>query len=177
MHRSLSRSSNRMVRGRQIGVIKSATLQCLVRHGPRRPRYRIQIAGSATDHHRAYSFHWLPVTSRMHDATIRCTASAILATLPGWNTNAFSFLRCIEIFWTDPARDSRRLPCPGHWRPVISLYSVQPTNRTIVTLIRSKLRDSFERNDYPGDYKDQIVLIVNRCPRPIFHLLQTSYQF
>ncbi|XP_076749585.1 uncharacterized protein LOC143422668 [Xylocopa sonorina] len=64
-----------VVLGRQIGIIKSATLQCLVRHGPRRPRYRIQIAGFATDHHRAYSFHWLPVTSRMHDATIRCTAS------------------------------------------------------------------------------------------------------
>lgn len=81
-----------MVDGRQIGVIKSASLQCLVRHGPKRPRYRIQIAGFATDHHRAYSFHWLPVTSRMHDATIRCTASAILATLPRWNTNAFSFI-------------------------------------------------------------------------------------
>lgn len=87
-----SEASNRMVRSRQIGVIKSTTLQCLARYGPERPRYRIQIAGFATDHHRAYSFHWLPVTSRMHDATIRCTASLILATLPGWNTNAFSFL-------------------------------------------------------------------------------------
>lgn len=94
-----------------IGVIKSAGLQCPVRHGPRRPRHRIQIVGFATDHHRAYSFHWLPVTSRMHDATIRCTASAILATLPSWNTNAFVslvprllFLDVVRFLRTDLKR-------------------------------------------------------------------------
>lgn len=98
-----SEASNRMERSCQIGVIKLTTLQCLARYGPQRPRYRIQIAGFATDHHRAYSFHWLPVTSRMHDATIRCTASVILATLPSWKTNAFSFLvpHFLMRFWSN----------------------------------------------------------------------------